>query len=203
MADSQSPVSETKQRGAMPLVAALEVVRDCRDDAIVVTTMGTAREWPRLSDHPLDFHYIPSAMGHAPMIGLGLAMAQSEREVIVLNGDGCMLMSLGCLVTICASGVSNLSLFVINNGIYEVTGGQSTAARQTGDFAQMASAAGFPSVATFDDLDDWRARAAATLALPGPRFIVLKVDPVGPEYFLEVPGPISARIARFREALGL
>ena len=128
-------------------------------------------------------------------------MAQPQREVIVLNGDGCMLMSLGCLVTIGASGVSNLSLFVINNGIYEVTGGQATAARKKADFAQMATAAGFPSVACFDELDDWRARATETLALPGPRFIVLKVAPVGPDYLLEVPGPISERIERFRAAL--
>ncbi len=88
----------------MPLVPALEVLRDLRRDQIVVTTMGSAREWPRLSQHPLDFHYIPSAMGHAPMLGLGLALAQPSREVIAFNGDGCMLMSLGCLVTIAASG---------------------------------------------------------------------------------------------------
>ncbi|HVU89478.1 MAG TPA: thiamine pyrophosphate-dependent enzyme, partial [Pirellulales bacterium] len=88
----------------MPLVPALEVLLKRRRDEIVVTTMGSAREWPRLSRHPLDFHYIPSAMGHAPMLALGMALAQPQREVLAFNGDGCMLMSLGCLVTIVASG---------------------------------------------------------------------------------------------------
>ena len=56
--------------------------------------MGSAREWPKHSQHPLDFQYLPSAMGHAPMLALGLALAQ-PREVVCFNGDGCMLMSLG------------------------------------------------------------------------------------------------------------
>ena len=68
---------------AMPLIPAMEVLRDLRKDQIVVTTMGAAREWPKLSTHPLDFHYIPSAMGHAPMLGLGfgagLSGAGSDR----------------------------------------------------------------------------------------------------------------------------
>jgi thiamine pyrophosphate-dependent acetolactate synthase large subunit-like protein len=187
----------------MSLTAALEVLRALRREEIVVTTMGTAREWPKLSEHPLDFHYIPSAMGHAPMLGLGLALARPDRETIVLNGDGCMLMSLGCLVTIAASGARNLTLVIIENGLYEVTGGQRTAAVGTGvDFAQFAQAAGFSSIRTFAELDSWRQQAAEALALPGPRCIVLQVEPVGEAYHLEVPGPMAQRITRFRAALG-
>lgn len=52
--------------GAMPLIPALQVLADVRRDQIVVTTMGSAREWPKLSQHALDFQYLPSAMGHAP-----------------------------------------------------------------------------------------------------------------------------------------
>ncbi len=55
----------------MPLAAALEVLAQRRADEIVVTTMGSAREWPKHSQHPLDFQYLPSAMGHAPMLGSG------------------------------------------------------------------------------------------------------------------------------------
>lgn len=188
----------------MPLVPALRVVAEGRTDQIVVTTMGSAREWPKLSRHPLDLAYLPSAMGHAPMLALGIALAQPAREVIVFNGDGCMLMSLGCLVTIVASGARNLSLVVLDNGVYEVTGGQRTAAAGTGaDFAALARAAGFPSVAAFDDLAEWQRRALETLALPGPRFISLGVEPVGQAYQLESPGTMAGRIARFREALGV
>src|SRR6266404_3492364 len=102
---------------------ALEAVLPHRGDKIVVTTMSSAGIWPQLSDTPLDFAYIPSAMGHGPSLGLGLALAQPERGAIVVNGDGCTLMSLGCLVTL-ANQVANVFLLILDNGLYEVTGGQ-------------------------------------------------------------------------------
>ncbi len=187
----------------MPLAGALEVLRDLRRDEIVVTTMGTAREWPKLSSHPLDFHYIPSAMGHAGVLGLGIALAQPRRTVIAFSGDGGMLMSLGSLVTIATCRPANLTLIVIDNGIYEVTGGQKTAAAVGRvDFVALAKAAGFESARRFTDLADWKARAAETLALAGPRFVVLECEPVGCDYMLESPGPMAERIAKFRTALG-
>src|ERR1019366_6599629 len=79
---------------------ALEVVQQHRGQRIVVTTMSAAGLWPQMSNSPLDFAYIPSAMGHGPSLGLGLALAHPEHGVIVLNGDGCTLMSLGNLVTL-------------------------------------------------------------------------------------------------------
>lgn len=200
MADTRSSPA-----ACVPFIKALEVLAGVRTDQVVVTTMGSAREWPRLSQHPLDLHYIPSAMGQAPALGLGIALAKPDREVLVLNGDGCQLMNLGVLVTIVASRATNLTLIVFDNGIYEVTGGQQTAAATTEqgtiDFAGMARAAGFESVASFDNLADWQRDAASTLALPGPRFIALSVEPVGAGYQLESPGPIAERLARFQAAL--
>lgn len=188
-----------KQR--MPLLAALEAIAELRGDQIVVTTMGAAREWPKLSQHPLDFHYLPSAMGHAPMIALGLALAQPQREVIAFNGDGCMLMSLGCLVTIAASGAKNLTLVVLENRIYEVTGGQRTAgAVAQVDFAGVARSAGFPNAFRFDDLANWRQQAPSVLRAPGPRFVSLAVEPVGADYLLPPPA-MKAQIERFCNAL--
>jgi len=189
----------------MELVRALEIVRDVRRDEIVVTTMGSAREWPRLSESPLDFQYLPSAMGHAPMIGLGLSLARPERRVIAFNGDGGMLMSLGCLVTIVAAGATNLTLIVLDNGLYEVTGGQATAgAPRAGaggcDFVGMARAAGFATAERFDDAAAWQAACGELLKRPGPTFVQLCVRPVS-EYQLPAPKPMSERIARFREAL--
>ncbi len=190
----------------MPFVEALGVLVPLREEWIVVTTMGAAREWPKLSQHPLDFHYIPSAMGQAPALGLGLALAKPAHEVWVLNGDGGMLMNLGCLVTIVASGAKNITLIVFDNGIYEVTGGQQTAAavaerHAAVDFAGFARAAGFASVHRFDRLDEWRSQAAEILRSPGPRFIVLAVEPVGDNYHLEAPGPMAGRLAAFQAAL--
>lgn len=187
---------------SLPLVPALQVIHALRTNEVVVTTMGSAREWPRLSRHALDFHFVPSAMGQAPALGLGLALAQPHRHVIVLNGDGCMLMNLGCLATIAASGPSNLTLIVFDNGIYEVTGGQTTAAAASrADFAAIGRASGLPSVARFAELEAWRQGARKALALPGPRLIVLNVQTVGADYRLESPGPIVPRLEAFRAAL--
>lgn len=188
--------------GRMPFVEALEVLQRNRRDEVVVTTMGATREWSRLSDHVLDFHYAPSSMGQAPIIGLGLALAQPDREVIVLNGDGCMLMNLGCLVTISAAGATNFTLIVLDNGLYEVTGGQRTAsAGGQVDFREIARGAGWPTVETFDELELWEEGVKRALSLPGPRFIVLRVDPVGRNYHLKIPGPMADRIPKFRAAL--
>src|SRR5687767_10455026 len=104
---------------------ALEVLARHRGDRVVLTTMSSVSIWPQLSDAPLDFAYIPSAMGHGPGLALGLALA-SGRGVVVVNGDGCTLMNLGSLVTL-AANPADVYLLVMDNGLYEVTGGQPTA----------------------------------------------------------------------------
>lgn len=186
----------------IPLLAALEVVRDLRRDEIVVTTMGSAREWPKIAQHALDFQYLPSAMGHAPMLALGMALAQPAREVISFNGDGGMLMGLGCLVTVTASGAKNFTLIVLDNGLYEVTGGQPTAGVEAGcDFVLAAKAAKFATTERYDSLDDWKRGAAELLKKPGPRFVHLCIEPVGDAYHLPAPTPITERIAKFSAAL--
>src|SRR5437870_2643860 len=138
---------------------ALEVVAAHRGQRIVITTMSSVAIWPKLSNSPLGFAYIPSAMAHAPSLGSGLALARPEHGVIVLNGDGCMLMNLGSLVTL-ASQAANVFLLVLDNGLYEVTGGQPTVGTGATDFAGLARAAGIRRVYAFDTIDDWRPRAA-------------------------------------------
>src|ERR1700680_3210117 len=94
---------------------ALEVLAVHRGERIVITTMSSVGLWPQLSNSPLDFSYIPSAMGHGPDLGLGLALAQPERGVLVVSGDGSLLMNLGSLVTI-ANNPANLFVVIIDNG---------------------------------------------------------------------------------------
>jgi sulfopyruvate decarboxylase subunit beta len=190
-------------QSAMPVIAALQVLIDLRQpDQIVVTNQASARVWPQLSQHPLDFHYNPSTMGGAIPLALGLALAQPHREVLVVSGDGSLLMSLGALITVTAAGATNLTIVVLDNGIYEVTGGQKTpAAAAAVDLAQVARGAGFPTVARFHELSLWQRRAAETLNLPGPRFILLKVQSTPPEY-LRASTPLMAdQLDRFRRAL--
>ncbi|NQU24357.1 MAG: thiamine pyrophosphate-binding protein [Candidatus Nealsonbacteria bacterium] len=185
----------------MPLAAALEVLAELRGDRdVVVTTMGAAREWIRRRPHPLDFHYVPSTMSGGVPLALGLALAQPDREVTVLSGDGSLLMSLGALVTIADSGAANLTVAVIGNGVYEITGGQRIAGTGV-DFAAVARACGFSNVARFSELDDFRARAKDVLSRPGPRLLELKVEPVREDYALVPPGPMQHRLERFRRAL--
>jgi len=186
----------------MTLVGALQVLADLRRDQVVVTTMSAAREWQRLVDHPLDFHYVPSTMGGGLALALGIALAQPQRDVIVLSGDGSLLMNLGSLVTATASKGHNLTVIVVDNGVYETTGGQKLVTTSCPiDLAGMALAARFASVAEFDNLDAWKEGAAAALTQPGPRFIVLKVAPASGDYTLDAPGPMADRIKAFRAAL--
>lgn len=196
--------------GAMPLVPAVQALRDVRrGDEVVVTTMGVSREWMALGKHPLDLIYVPSSMGQATSVGLGLALAQPNRPVIVCNGDGSMLMNLGSLVTITAQSPRNLTLIVFDNGVYEVTGAQSTpgspSARPGGrgvDFAALARASGFEKVYTFDSLELWRTSIRQLLDEPGPTFILARVLPVPDAVGPRSPGPAKQRAVELMQALG-
>jgi thiamine pyrophosphate-dependent acetolactate synthase large subunit-like protein len=185
----------------MTLREALEVLAAHRRQRIVITTMSPITPWHELSGTPLDFAYIPSSMGQAPALGLGLALAQPERGVIVVNGDGCMLMNLGSLVTI-AQHPTNLYLLIIDNGQYEVTGGQPTAGAGHTDFVGLARAAGIRRVYSFDTVESWRAGAAEALSGTGPVVIWLKVEPKMGQKTPAPPRPMAEQIARLKEALG-
>jgi len=185
----------------IPLRAALEILATHRGQRVVITTMSPITDWHQLSDTPLDFAYIPSSMGQAPALGLGLALAQPDRGVIVVNGDGCMLMNLGSLVTIACHSV-NLYLLIIDNGQYEVTGGQPTAGAGQTEFAGIGTAAGIHRVYSFDNVESWRAGAADALLGPGPVVIWLKVEPKLGQKTPTAPRPMRDQIARLKNALG-
>src|SRR5687767_174387 len=163
----------------MPVVPALQVLVELRSpDQIVITNQSSARIWPKLNRQPLDLHYNPSTMGGAIPLALGLALAQPRRHVLVVSGDGALLMSMGALVTVVGSGATNLTIVVLDNGLYEVTGGQKTPAAETPlNLAALARAVGYPTSGQFSDLAEWRASAAQMLSLPGPRFLSLVVQP--------------------------
>jgi thiamine pyrophosphate-dependent acetolactate synthase large subunit-like protein len=193
----------------MPLREALAALCDVRrDHDVIVAAMGAAREWMTLSSHTLDWIFVPSSMGQAPSLGLGLALARPEHRIIVLNGDGSMLMNLGSLVTITSLRPANLVTVVLNNGAYEVTGAQPTpgapAGRAAGDgvdFAGLARSSGFQSVHHFTELASWQREVRSTLDLPGPSFVVLDVALVPGAKGPRSPGPTAVRARRFMDAL--
>jgi thiamine pyrophosphate-dependent acetolactate synthase large subunit-like protein len=185
---------------SMRLRDALEVLAAHRGDHVVITTMSPIGIWPSLSDTPLDFAYIPSAMGHAPGFGLGLALAQQRHGVVVVNGDGCTLMNLGCLVTL-ANHPARVYLLIFDNGQYEVTGGQPTVGSGRIDYAGLARAAGIQRVYTFESLEPWKAGAAEALSGPGPVVAWLKVEPKAGQRTPKPPRPIREAVERLRQAL--
>jgi sulfopyruvate decarboxylase subunit beta len=187
---------------AMTQQEALAVLAQHRGDKIVITTMTAVGVWPALSDTPLDFAYMPSAMGHGPGLALGLALACPGRGVIVVNGDGSMLMSLGSLVTL-AAHPANVYLVVMDNSLYEVTGGQATAGAGRADFAALARAAGIRRVYSLTALADWERGAAAALSGPGPVLIHLPVEGRLGQKTPRPPRPMAEQIARLREGLAV
>jgi thiamine pyrophosphate-dependent acetolactate synthase large subunit-like protein len=186
----------------MTQLQALEVLARKRSGQMVVTTMSSAGIWPKLSDSPLDFHYIPSAMGHATDLGLGLALAHPQRGAIVLNGDGCMLMNLGSLVTL-ASQKANVLLIILDNGLYEVTGGQPIPGARQIDFANLARAAGIQHVFSFDALEQWQAGVDEVLNGPRPAVVWLKVEGRLGQQTPKPPRPLKEQIERLQKALGV
>ena len=151
---------------------------------------------------------MPSSMVQGPPLGLGIALAQPDQRVIVVNGDGCTLMNLGCLVTLTAKAPANFTLIIIDNGVYEVTGGQATigaAAKRNGDedinFADLARAAGFTAVYEFDDIESWRYEHEV-IHDEGPVCIVLKTAPqLEGDIAARSPGPAAERAQDFQKAL--
>jgi sulfopyruvate decarboxylase subunit beta len=184
----------------LTLRQALEVLAGVRGGRVVVTTMSAAGVWPALSDTPLDFAYIPSSMGQGIALGLGMALAQPAHGVVSVMGDGSLLMNLGALVTV-ANHPAPLTVLLIDNGLYEVTGGQPTVGARRIDFAGLARAAGISRVFEFNDESAWRESAADVLKGDGPAFVWLKVEGRLGQKTPAPPHPMAEQIARLRGAI--
>src|SRR5437764_7949451 len=128
-----------------------------RGDAITITTEQAIGAWRAALPEPAnampDHLDIVGCMGAASTIGLGIALARPERRVIVVDGDGSLLMQLGSLVTIAGAAPPNLFHFVFENGVYETSGSQPLPAEGRFDLAQMAAAAGYAHALKFSDAD--------------------------------------------------
>jgi thiamine pyrophosphate-dependent acetolactate synthase large subunit-like protein len=192
----------------MTLRQAVEVLHAARTGAVVVTTMGNAREWQKLGAGPLDLIYVPSSMGQGTSIALGIALAQPRRKVVTCSGDGSMLMNLGSLVTISGQAPANLIVIVFNNGVYEVTGAQPTSAAPAlrpdagpVDFAALARASGFTRVYTFGAVEPWQGAVAEILSGRGPTFVELQVEPVADGGLPGFAGPAPNRARALRAEL--
>ncbi|MCC6891071.1 MAG: thiamine pyrophosphate-binding protein [Hyphomicrobiales bacterium] len=167
---------------------------------IVCPVYSSAFDWLEIAPRALNY-YTFGAMGLGSSHALGLALGCPDRRVIVLDGDGSLLMNLGTLVTIGAAAPTNLIHFVCRNGTYEANGGHPIPQPDV-DFGGLARAAGYAQVADFHTLAAFEAALPQLLARDGPSFAVLHVEKgaLSPEFnyrTLEDPN----RSAAFRAAL--
>jgi thiamine pyrophosphate-dependent acetolactate synthase large subunit-like protein len=171
-----------------------------RKDLLVIAGLGsTAWDITAAGDSPLSFP-LWGAMGQAAMIGLGLALAQPRRRVLVITGDGEMLMGMGSLATIGVQQPKNLSIVVIDNGRYGETGMQATHTASGIDLAAAALACKFRSAETIFEKSGIEKLRRAIHGQPGPNFAAVKV--VAEKLPLVLPPREGALLkARFRRAL--
>jgi phosphonopyruvate decarboxylase len=150
----------------------LRVIAAARGDAIVVPTMTTAPAWRVIAPGDLSVTCV-GFMGGASSLGLGLALARPDRRVLVLDGDGSLLMQLGSLATVAGAAPRNLVHFLFKNGVYHTSGAQGIPGGLSVDFVMMARGAGYRTAIAIDDLDDFERRLPELLRAEGPVFVEL------------------------------
>jgi thiamine pyrophosphate-dependent acetolactate synthase large subunit-like protein len=169
-------------------------------DLLVVAGLGsTAWDVTAAGDRPLNFP-LWGAMGGAAMVGLGLALAQPQRRVLVITGDGEVLMGMGSLATIAVQRPPNLAIVVFDNERYGETGMQATHTAHGVDLAAIAAACGFPLTGTVREERDIDAALPAIRTSPGPVLFVAKVR-AEPLPFALPPRDGAFLKDRFRQAL--
>jgi sulfopyruvate decarboxylase subunit beta len=149
----------------------------------VVTIMGAVAVELYSLGHRPNFFYLEHAMGLASSMGLGIALSQPERRVVVLDGDGSVLMNLGGLTTLARYAPPNLTHIVFDNQSLLSVGGFPTATATGSDLAGIARAAGIAKADTVTDLDAFATAAKAAIAADELAFLVAKVEAVGPKSF--------------------
>ena len=161
----------------MKTVDAFQVVSNYRKDAVVIPCQEGRNPWQDVTtNEELDIPFA-GCMGKGSSLGLGIALARPDRKVMVLDGDGSLLMNLGSLVTIAGMAPKNLCHFVVENGIYAGTGGQPIPNMGKLSFADLAKAAGYVEAYEFDDLEEFAVQAEEIINAEGPIFVCLKVEP--------------------------
>ena len=167
----------------MKRIDCLAAIYDELAECAVVTIMGAvAAELYSLGHRP-NFFYMEHSMGLASSIGLGIALAQPSRKVVVVDGDGSVLMNLGGLTTLARYAPPNLTHLVFDNESLLSVGGFPTATSTGSDLAGIARAAGIPNSRLVSDLDGFAQAARAAIRADELACVVAKVEAVGPASF--------------------
>jgi thiamine pyrophosphate-dependent acetolactate synthase large subunit-like protein len=173
-----------------------------RKDAVVVGGLGASTyDIAAAGDHDRNF-YLWGAMGGAVMIGLGVALAQPQLPVVVITGDGEMLMGMGSLATVGLQKPANLTIVVLDNEVYGETGGQASHTATTVDLVGVARACGISDARAIATMADVEAFAPALQDVSsGPRFASVKIDGANLERVLSSRDGTFI-VTRIRGALG-
>jgi phosphonopyruvate decarboxylase len=143
-----------------------------RGDAICVPTMTTAPAWRAIAPDDCSVACV-GFMGGASSLGLGLALARSDRRVLVFDGDGSLLMQLGALATNAGAGARNFVHLLFRNNVYHTSGAQEIPGGPTVDFVLLAKGAGYREAFAVRELDELKRRLPHILTAPGPLFVEL------------------------------
>ena len=160
----------------------MQVLEELRGDAVVMPVFRANPAWNQVSknprrDVPIGTFEFPAVMGIGSSFALGFCLARPGTKVILLDGDGSLLMNLGSLVTVGNKAPKNLYHFVMDNGVYATTGGQDTPAANGTSFPDIARGAGYSRCYQFDDLEEFASQAASVLAAEGPVLVCVKTIP--------------------------
>jgi thiamine pyrophosphate-dependent acetolactate synthase large subunit-like protein len=146
-----------------------------RDEAVIGGIGNSNFDLWESGQRPQNF-YMLGSMGLTIPIALGVAIAQPQRHVIALEGDGSLLMQLGCLATVAMQAPKNLTIVVWDNGIYQITGAQPTASKATADIVAIARGAGLANSAWAADEDEFERLFARALEGGAPSLIAARID---------------------------
>ena len=160
---------------------------------VVVTIMGAVAAELQAIGHKPNFFYLQHAMGLASSMGLGIALSRPEKQVVVFDGDGSVLMNLGGLTTLARYRPRNLVHVVFDNESLLSVGGFPTATSTGSDLAGIAAAAGVPRTATVRTIDEFTTAFEAAIRANDLTTIVAKVDAIGPTAYVTDLGLLENR----------
>jgi sulfopyruvate decarboxylase subunit beta len=180
--------------------ACLKVLARHRTGEVVVAVYSAAQEWIQICPGDLNYTFT-GAMGQGSSHALGIALGRPDKRVVVLDGDGSLLMNLGSLVTIANAAPRNFLHCLCLNGSYETNGAVPIPGRGRISFAALAREAGYRKTLTIKDLPEWESSVPGLLKEEGPVFVELHVEPGEryPEDFMRLYA-VEYR-ERFRRAL--
>ncbi len=176
-----------------------ELLKNRKDNLVVNGLGGTCWDVASLGDHKLNF-YVWGGMGNASMIGLGLALSQPNKKIIVVTGDGEMLMGLGSLVTIAVKKPKNLAIVVFDNELYGETGNQKTHTAYGVDLSEIAKGSGIKNSKILQSKTDLKILSEDINQINELSFTQIKINNELGETVLPIrEGPYIK--SRFRETL--